>query len=96
METRGLDCSQNPGAGFFPLLDAIGSFENTYPQSRDMPDVEDTPIVPKVEHDREGSVSSIESSPGPDLDAELDGHPSAPASVQVQKRKGGRKPVCFS
>ncbi|MCJ1315677.1 hypothetical protein MMC15_000997 [Xylographa vitiligo] len=54
-----------------------------------MQDVEDLPIVPKTEHSREGSISSIDS----DLEPELDGPATAADITQVQKRKGGRKPI---
>ncbi|MCJ1284167.1 hypothetical protein MMC26_003498 [Xylographa opegraphella] len=54
-----------------------------------MQDVEDLPVVPKTEHSREGSISSIDS----DLEPELDGPTTAADNVQVQKRKGGRKPI---
>ncbi|MCJ1478329.1 hypothetical protein MMC13_007007 [Lambiella insularis] len=50
---------------------------------------EDLPIVPKIEPSRDGSLSSIESSP----EADVDGLGAAPESAQVQKRKGGRKPI---
>ena len=59
----------------------------------DMSDVEESPVVPKREHSREASLSSIESSPELDADGEIDNHVTPPASIQVQKRKGGRKPV---
>lgn len=53
----------------------------------DMSGVEDTPAVPKAEHSREPSSSSVASTPEPD--AEI----FAQENAQVQKRKGGRKPV---
>ncbi len=77
------------------LGDAIGSFDVALTTPLDMPDVEDAPVVPKKEHSRELSLSSI-SSPGAEHEADLDGQASPQQNVQVQKRKGGRKPVrCF-
>ena len=90
MGTPGLDCSLTLAP--FLDLDAIGSLSHV-DSDPDMPDAEGSPIIPKTEHSREASLSSIESSPGPDVDVDLEGHQSAPANVQVQKRKGGRKPV---
>ena len=52
-----------------------------------MSGVEDTPALPKAEHSREASSSSIASTPEPDAETFNQEH------VQVQKRKGGRKPV---
>jgi hypothetical protein len=54
-----------------------------------MSDVEDTLIVPKIEQSGDGSLSSSGSSPDPGLD----GIAPLAENVQVQKRKGGRKPV---
>jgi hypothetical protein len=55
--------------------------------------VNDLPLVLKTEHSPRGSISSIESSPEPKADKQT----SATAeNVQVQKRKGGRKPVCLN
>ena len=54
----------------------------------DMSTLEEPPTVPKTEHSEEDSFS--DSSP------ELDIHDFAQESTQVQKRKGGRKPVCLS
>ncbi|KAL9117698.1 MAG: hypothetical protein Q9187_005762 [Circinaria calcarea] len=54
-----------------------------------MSNVEDVPAVPKTEPSREGSFSSQASSP----ELELDEHTSITENVQVQKRKGGRKPI---
>ncbi|MCJ1387742.1 hypothetical protein MMC18_000585 [Xylographa bjoerkii] len=54
-----------------------------------MEDVEELPVVPKTEHSREDSISSIDS----DLEPELDGQTAVAENVQVQKRKGGRKPI---
>ena len=68
------------------LIGRIGDFHSPSPE---MQDVEELPVVPKTEHSREGSVSSIDS----DLEPELDGQTTATDNVQVQKRKGGRKPV---
>jgi hypothetical protein len=45
--------------------------------------VEDCTLIPKTEHSRDGSISS----------PEVDGQISVAENVQVQKRKGGRKPV---
>ena len=61
-----------------------------------MPDAE-SPVVPKQEHSREPSLSSIESSP--DIEGEGEGaidvheHDAPLPNAPVQKRKGGRKPV---
>ena len=81
-------------AGSKPLAPHVGTNligrinDSQYP-SPEMQDVEDLPIVPKTEHSREGSMSSIDS----DLEPELDGPATAADITQVQKRKGGRKPV---
>ena len=74
-----------------PFLDnnLIGTFEGCQ-TTVDMSNVEDVSAVPKTEHSREGSFSSQASSP----ELELDEHTSIAENVQVQKRKGGRKPVC--
>ena len=53
----------------------------------------DLPVVPKTEHSRDGSMSSIESSPEPEVDEQTSMNLE---NVQVQKRKGGRKPVCLT
>ena len=52
-----------------------------------MSGVEDIPALPKAEHSREASSSSIASTPEPDAET------FAQENAQVQKRKGGRKPV---
>ncbi len=53
----------------------------------EMSGVDDTPAPPKAEHSREASSSSITSTPEPDAETFIQEH------AQVQKRKGGRKPV---
>ena len=75
------------------LLSHIGSFQThlsiyLYSPSVGMSTIEDVPPVPKVEHFEEESFS--ESSPDPE-EQSLTQEPA-----QVQKRKGGRKPVCPS
>ena len=57
-----------------------------------MQTVGELPLVPKTEHSRDGSMSSLESSPEPEVD---EGTSMNLENVQVQKRKGGRKPVCL-
>ena len=58
-----------------------------------MSNIDDISTLPKTEPSREGSFSlSSSSSPEP----ELDGQASLAENVQVQKRKGGRKPVCLT
>ncbi|MCJ1367533.1 hypothetical protein MMC16_006667 [Acarospora aff. strigata] len=52
-----------------------------------MSGVEDIPALPKAEHSREASSSSIASTPEPDAET------FAQENAQVQKRKGGRKPI---
>jgi hypothetical protein len=59
-----------------------------------MPDVDDSPVIPKKENSRENSPSSIDSTIDVDAEGELDGHATLP-TVVPQKRKGGRKPVSF-
>lgn len=68
----------------------IGRLDDCRYLSPDMDLEEDLPIVPKTEHSRDASPSSTESSP----ELEVDGLGVIPENVQVQKRKGGRKPVC--
>ena len=74
-----------------PFLDDryLGSFDSS-DTTVDMSSVEDSLAVPKTEPSREGSFTSSDSSPEPEPDEQtlLAGH------AQVQKRKGGRKPVC--
>ena len=69
----------------------VGSLDSSPPYyySKDMQTVEDLNVVPKTEHSRDGSLSSLESSPEPEIDEQT----PVNENVQVQKRKGGRKPV---
>lgn len=87
---RGLDFAC--GTTLAPYLDGSvgGSFDYGDTIS-DMSNVEELSTIPKVETSREGSYSTGASSPDPE--PELDEHASVPENVQVQKRKGGRKPV---
>ena len=57
-----------------------------------MSNEEDTQAVPKTEPSRDGSFSSGSSSPEPELEENV----AIAGTVQVQKRKGGRKPVFLS
>lgn len=50
-----------------------------------MSNVEDVAAAPKTEHSEEGSFS--------DTSPEVDEQNFVPENAQVQKRKGGRKPV---
>jgi len=67
----------------------VGSLDSSSTYYSDMQTVEDLTVIPKTEHSRDGSISSVESSPEP----EVDEHTLVNENVQVQKRKGGRKPV---
>ena len=67
----------------------IGRLDRGGPGSVAMEPIDELPLIPKTEYSREASLSSIESSPEPDIDDPT----TAPENVQVQKRKGGRKPV---
>lgn len=76
-----------------PFLDeqAIGSLNRVVVNNADtgglgMSSIEEAPTAPKAEHSDEESFS--ESSP------EIDEHNFVQEVTQVQKRKGGRKPVC--
>ena len=51
----------------------------------DMSNVEEVAAAPKTEHSEEGSFS--------DTSPEVDEQNFVPENAQVQKRKGGRKPV---
>ena len=57
-----------------------------------MSNEEDTQAIPKTEPSRDGSFSSVSSSPEPELEENV----AIAGAVQVQKRKGGRKPVFSS
>ena len=74
-----------------PFLDGrfLGSFDSS-DTVVDMSSVEDPLAVPKTEPSREGSFTSSDSSPEPEPDEQT----AHTGNVQVQKRKGGRKPVC--
>jgi len=89
-----LGAARPAGITLAPYLNegVVGSLDSdpTY-YSKDMQTVEDLTVVPKTEHSRDGSLSSIESSPDPEIDEQT----PVNESVQVQKRKGGRKPVCL-
>jgi len=65
-------------------VDFTSHFERS---NLEMSSIDDIPAVPKAEHSREGSSSSIASTPEPDAET------FTQENAQVQKRKGGRKPV---